>query len=977
MGLSRSLVVVFALMAFTGLALPVVLAVGLIPTAGFAAETDAERADHLLRQAVAMRRAGKYELALETNLEALRLIDTDTIDNEIKVARIQQTIAELYLRLNLVYEAAPFAGASHATFERLLPTLHIDFVRSLALLGRGQTLYGQLAEAEKTLLRARDLAEKIVGENDPETGVVLAYLGMLYEVKGELQLAERLLIKAHAALVSHGGSLDARVTNLDVEIALVRTIVAKGDYLRAYEDLVSIQERGVKTYGVVHPRTAEILQANGELYLKIGQREQARSNFWGAYQIRSETLGVLNLETTTSIRSLVATYDIRNRDEAANILHLLDNVEKVYAETGSGDSIEYATLLADRGYYQALKGDVPAATKTFEAAVQRARSPALARHPLSAGVLTSAALFHAWRGNWATAVALQEASERVRELNAGLVLATGSARQRYAYMTELRYPTDVTISLAAAAPAGTARAAESALATTLQRKARVLDVLRESASSPAEGRGRSAELKQERTRIQARLASLSVSRELLEARGPYIKEFDDLWIKLEEVESDLSETVGQDRDAAQPVTVREIQSAIPEGTLLVEFVRYQSIAFSAYSAPLGTRRPERYGAFLLARRLNASFLDLGEAANIDEQARAFLFALRDSGSQDVRKLSHVLYQSVMRPVLDAAGVARALVVSGDGVLDLVPVGALVDDEGRYLIERRLVSYLTSGRDLRRLGRQTPAKGSPLIVANPDYGPRRPTAAGTPEPEYRGQRSRDMRTTSFKPLPGTEVEGRELKRLIRNATLLHNKTAREGAIKAIHAPVLLHLATHGFSLAEPKRVDPGEVAFMRNSESSGTISVPWVEHGLLRSGLALAGANVLSDGENDGILTALEASGLDLAGTKLVVLSACDTGVGEQIAGEGVMGLRRAMIMAGAETLVMSLWKVSDSETATLMKSYYCNLGAGLGRAEALRDAQLKFLKDADTSHPFFWASFLSLGDWRPMTLSITESVCRR
>ena len=132
--------------------------------------------------------------------------------------------------------------------------------------------------------------------------------------------------------------------------------------------------------------------------------------------------------------------------------------------------------------------------------------------------------------------------------------------------------------------------------------------------------------------------------------------------------------------------------------------------------------------------------------------------------------------------------------------------------------------------------------------------------------------------------------------------------------------------------------------------------------MLRSGLVFAGVNSLSSGTDDGVLTALEASNLDLRGTKLVVLSACETGVGEVRNGEGVFGLRRAFVVAGAETLLMSLWQVADEATKDLMTSYYTRLSKGEARAEALRQAQLQMLKDEKTKHPFYWAAFIASGE---------------
>ena len=172
--------------------------------------------------------------------------------------------------------------------------------------------------------------------------------------------------------------------------------------------------------------------------------------------------------------------------------------------------------------------------------------------------------------------------------------------------------------------------------------------------------------------------------------------------------------------------------------------------------------------------------------------------------------------------------------------------------------------------------------------------------------------------------------------------------------------MLHIASHGFFLEDGARegAPVPAVAGARASDVGATIENP-----LLRSGIALAGANLDHDVGGDGILTGLEASGLNLWGTQLVTLSACDTGVGEVRNGEGVYGLRRAFLLAGTETLVMSLWPVSDYVARETMVTYYAGLRAGLGRGEALRQAKLAMLKRKVRQHPFYWASFIQSGEW--------------
>jgi CHAT domain-containing protein len=213
---------------------------------------------------------------------------------------------------------------------------------------------------------------------------------------------------------------------------------------------------------------------------------------------------------------------------------------------------------------------------------------------------------------------------------------------------------------------------------------------------------------------------------------------------------------------------------------------------------------------------------------------------------------------------------------------------------------------------------------------------------------------------FPPLPGTDGEARALNTLLPDATILSGAKATKTALQQAAAPTILHIATHGFFLDDP--ASEGRAARAMREDDATPIVNP-----LLRSGLALSGANQIKpNAEDDGILSALEAAGMDLTGTKLVVLSACNTGVGEVKTGEGVYGLRRALVLAGSETQVLSLWPVSDLGTRDLMIEYYRRLQQGEGRTEALHQAQLKLLRRGagrgqDFSHPYYWASFIQSG----------------
>ena len=230
---------------------------------------------------------------------------------------------------------------------------------------------------------------------------------------------------------------------------------------------------------------------------------------------------------------------------------------------------------------------------------------------------------------------------------------------------------------------------------------------------------------------------------------------------------------------------------------------------------------------------------------------------------------------------------------------------------------------------------------------------------------------------FHPLAGTGREVHEVARLWTGSPsqILENRDATERAFKR-EAPGhrVLHLATHGFFLdgvCPPAAVGTRSVGGLstgRKSESKLGLG----ESPLLLAGLALAGANRRASAgpaDEDGILTAEEVTALNLDGVEWAVLSACDTGLGEVKAGEGVFGLRRAFQIAGVRTVIMSLWSVDDQAARLWMRTLYeRRLQKQLNTAEAVHEASLSVLRDRRTrgqsTHPFYWAGFVATGDWR-------------
>ena len=318
------------------------------------------------------------------------------------------------------------------------------------------------------------------------------------------------------------------------------------------------------------------------------------------------------------------------------------------------------------------------------------------------------------------------------------------------------------------------------------------------------------------------------------------------------------------------------------------------------------------------------------------------------------------------------------------MLNLIPFEILRDSHDRPLIETHTFNYVCSGRDLVGMDDIHAAKGPALILGDPDFdmGAHSASAAsaasghmaeGNP-PGRTFQRSADLRALTLSPLPATREEAKAVaSRLGENARLRLGADAVEGELQKGPAPRYLHLATHGFFLSDQEMQETvnsrGPEGLSQFSSFLKATSSPaqHYENPLARSGVALAGARTALKGKGShGIVTAEKFLTMPISGTEIVVLSACQTGLGDVKTGEGVFGLRRAITQAGAKGMVMSMWSVPDQETKELMEFFYVNLAKGMPKAQALRQAALEeraiVIKRFDVDNPVFWGAFIYIGD---------------
>uniref|UniRef100_UPI001951A6C2 CHAT domain-containing protein n=1 Tax=Halomicronema sp. CCY15110 TaxID=2767773 RepID=UPI001951A6C2 len=587
------------------------------------------------------------------------------------------------------------------------------------------------------------------------------------------------------------------------------------------------------------------------------------------------------------------------------------------------------------------------------------------RHPDVAASLNNLAELYRAQGNIAQAVPAFQAGLEIEEWNLELNLATLTEVQRRDYAATLAGTTNAAISLSLQAT----EAQSLGLATLLRRKGRLLEAgsrslqqLRQNLT-PAD-----RVILDEFVAVRQQLAALTFNPPANLSPEQYRAQLAELEAEAEALEKTLAQRSAVFRAETQPVDIATVQSHIPTDGVLIEYVRYRP--FDDQADPANRWGAPRYAAYLLFPNGRMVAKDLGDAAEIDAAVLSLVQALEDPNQSvdEIHRRAQTLDAVVMAPLRESLKGVEHLLISPDGALNQIPFEVLRSNRGQYLIETFEISYLTSGRDLLKLDLIPPSTNNALILAAPNYGVIEEIVAAAPNND--NQRSVDVASLTVSPLEYAFREGRALSALLPDADFLTGRDATETALKQSQSPRLLHIATHGFFLEDsPRRQanrDPDGTAF------GGTYEVP-IENPLLRAMLALEGFNTRNSGQEDGILTALEAASLNLYGTQLVVLSACETAQGEVVSGEGVYGLRRAFTLAGAESLLMSLWRVEDEGTQDLMVRYYENLLSGMGRSEALRQVQLEMISSDDYSHPYYWAAFVLTGDWRPLEESVANA----
>jgi CHAT domain-containing protein/Tfp pilus assembly protein PilF len=817
---------------------------------------------------------------------------------------------------------------------------------------------GEFAAAEPLLRRAVAIREKALGPEHPHTSQALNNLAQVLQALGRYAEVEPLLERALAIYEKTQGPEHPDVATALNNLAGLHRLT--GNYPKAeplYRRALAI---GEKTSGPDSPAVAAVVNNLGLMHQQAGELTKARPLLERSLAIREKAA-----PDTPDVARALNNLGILVQEEGslARAEELYRRAAAIFEKAHGRTHPLTGQTLNNLAVVLLLKKEYDEAGTLYDEAIRIRRSALGASHPDLTLALTSEAIYFDVIGRMDDAVLRQAEAAEITERNLDLILATGSEAQKARYMETFTENTDITISMHRESAPGHPGAQHLALTTILRRKGRVLDALSDIVQvmrSRATGENRES-----LDRLAA--ARSQLARRVL--RGPggqpaeaFNAEIQKLQDDLQQLEREISTQSAAFRSQAASVTIESVRKALPADAALIEFSIYRPFV-NTVAVRHERFKPSRYVAYVLKSTGEPASTDLGDIQQVDALVEDLRRALANPKATGLAKAARALHDSIIAPLAPLLGDTQRLFVSPDGALNLVPFAALADTSGRYLVETREISYLTSGRDLLGHDERASESSRPLIVANPQFD-----VAGTAEGRARDkERSFDLSRARFTPLPGTAAEAKALAALLTDAEVLTGARATETALKTVKAPRVLHLATHGFFLGTGVQ-GPAASRLLKHEAADAATSGMLLYPALLRSGLAFAGANRPSSATaDDGILTALEAASLDLWGTRLAVLSACETGLGEARRGEGVYGLRRALVIAGAESQMMSLWQVSDQGTRALMTDFYTTLKSGRARSAALRDVQLRMLKSKNRSHPYYWASFILSGADGPVT----------
>ena len=856
---------------------------------------------------------GKYKKAEPLYKQSLEIRKKLFGQGHPEVASSLNHLGDLYHSLGKYKKAEPFYKQSLEIRKKVYGLEHFDTASSLNNIAYLHYDLGELTKAEKFFEQSLGIIKKIYGLEHYKTATAINNLGEVYYSFGQFEKAESL-----------------------------------------YKDSLEIRE---KVFGQDHPDIAISLEDLGSLFLSLSQYEKAKSYLEKSLEIRKKVFGLDHPDTATSLNDLALAYEsLGNYEDADNLYRQsLEIRKKLFGleDRATAISLNNVGLRYMRlGQYEKAKSYLEKSVENFVGL----------DHPNSRIVLDNLGYLYSLTGEYEKRNEILRSSliTGLNFIHREMPFLPLSSRIKFADYYDFNdyIYNDIEKNINSKKLATFGIINTKGLLEEIEKKQSQLEFLK----------GPHEDILNKLRIIDKKIANLKNNQNKI---NHLLIDKDKLEKKLYRLLPVLDQKI---------VNIEDLTEVMPNNSILVEYVKYFPHINEEWKSPhylalvLDPSKKEFNDKGNLSEyKIHA--IDLGLAETLENIIQNALNAIEE-GLSDTEKLLRDIGEIIIQPIADVTKESKTWFISPDGELNKVPFAALRGYEGNnLLVDQVKIRLLTTGRELIDLQKKNKSRSNiSYVFANPLFDSDRKRISDTKQIkssfEFNAQQNRsiDLGTFKWSSLPGTAKEGKFIANII-NARLFLKDRATAKKIINIKGPEILHIASHSFYLKnQENNIKPSK------NQLSTQNSLPLNyfaknENPLLRSGVVLAGANNPDlNQEDDGYLTALEIAQLDWRGTELVVISGCESGLGEVKNGDGIYGLKRAISVAGAKSSLLSLWKVDDQATAVFMKSFYERLIAGEGRAEALINTQREFRnhKNKNYRYPYIWASFQLSGDWRPI-----------
>ena len=887
-------------------------------------------------------------------------------------------LAVLYHAMGNYEKAEPLWLEAKDIREKNLGKLDLDYasmVNNLAVLYKDM---GNYEKAELFLLEVKDIRAKTAGKNRPEYLSILNNMAALYCTMGDFEKAEGLFPEINAINEKIGKKEEGIYWN--AQSIQANAYAEMGSFEKAEPIFLNMKEAKESLFGKWHPEYAFALNGLSNLYIDMGNYEKAESILFEIKAILEKVSGKEHPDYAECLNKMASLYIETGQYPKAEAL--LIEASAILENKVGKEHPNYAKCQSDLANVYLLMGAYEKSEPLWLEAIAIQGKVLGENHASYANSLFGLITLYEKQKRFSASEPLLTAYASLQQARLSKAVTFLSERELAKYTIRFRqYAHYLDAFLYDRQRAGQQLGTLPTLAfdQSLFYKGFLLDAsgrLRKIADDSPETNEINNRLKGYRRRLAAEYAKSVAER----------KEVSELEEKATAVEKELAHLVTDYAQSAKQVKWRDVQLTLKTGEAAIEFVHFQvdfpnktdSVLYAALLLLPGADQA-RFVPLFEARQLNALLKSAGNG-------KADWMNLLYTGSGIGQKS---LYELLWRPIEPALAGVQIIYFSPIGQLHRLNLGAITipselrgPSDATTLGERFLLIELGSTRQLATNNGNTATnyENNALLFGGIQYE-MDSTAMASATADHKNNsltspnRGLDFASTDstlrggrWQYLPWTNVEVTALDGILRGAgiqtTLYKDYAATEEIFKNMGlnqpSPRILHLATHGFFFPDPKMTQDVGRSKLDGSEPVFKYS----EHPMIRSGLLLAGGNYawekgkpFKPEAEDGILTAYEISQMALSHTELVVLSACETGLGDIQGNEGVYGLQRAFKIAGAKYLIMSLWQVPDFQTQQLMSAFYRNwLQNKMSIPDAFRTAQqamqMKF-KD-----PFFWAGFV-------------------